>query len=66
MSNLSKQSYPVAADEIERIDKLKKYQVLNEDDEPAFERLVELAKLFFDMPIVTLVLMRALQRTIQL
>lgn len=57
MSNLSKQSYPVAADEIERIDKLKKYQVLNEDDEPAFERLVELAKLFFDMPIVTLTFM---------
>ena len=54
MSNLSKQSYPVAADEIERIDKLKKYQVFNEDDEPAFERLVELAKLFFDMPLVTL------------
>ena len=57
MSNSPKQSYPVAVDESERINKLKKYQVLNEDDEPAFDRLVELVKLFFDVPVVTITFM---------
>ncbi|MEL0620604.1 ATP-binding protein [Psychrobacter proteolyticus] len=57
MSNSPKQSYPVAVDESERINKLKKYQVLNEDDEPAFDRLVALAKLFFDVPVVTITFM---------
>lgn len=57
ISNLPKQSYPVAVDELERINKLKKYQVLNENDEPAFDRLVELAKLFFDVPVVTITFM---------
>ena len=57
MFNSPKQSYPVAVDESERINKLKKYQVLNEDDEPAFDRLVALAKLFFDVPVVTITFM---------
>ncbi len=57
ISNSPQQSYPVAVDEIERINKLKKYQVLNEDDEPAFDRLVALAKLFFDVPVVTITFM---------
>ncbi|QOD12268.1 response regulator [Psychrobacter sp. 28M-43] len=57
ISNSPKQSYPVAVDESERINKLKKYQVLNEDDEPAFDRLVALAKLFFDVPVVTITFM---------
>lgn len=57
ISNSSKQSYPVAVDEIERINKLRKYQVLNEDEEPAFDRLVELVKLFFDVPVVTITFM---------
>ncbi|WP_420229475.1 GAF domain-containing sensor histidine kinase [Psychrobacter sp. ER1] len=57
ISNSSKQSYPVAVDELERVNKLKKYQVLNEDDEPAFDRLVALAKLFFDVPVVTITFM---------
>ncbi|MBE0443010.1 GAF domain-containing hybrid sensor histidine kinase/response regulator [Psychrobacter sp. AOP29-E1-7] len=55
--NVPKLSYPVAADEEERIHKLRKYQVLNDDDDPAFRRLVELVKLFFDMPIVTITFM---------
>ncbi|MDN5561133.1 MAG: ATP-binding protein [Psychrobacter sp.] len=57
ISNSPQQSYPVAVDEIERINKLRKYQVLNEDEEPAFERLVELVKLFFDVPVVTITFM---------
>ncbi|MDN3453152.1 MULTISPECIES: ATP-binding protein [unclassified Psychrobacter] len=57
ISNSPKRSYPVAVDELERINKLKKYQVLNEDDEPAFDRLVALAELFFDVPVVTITFM---------
>lgn len=57
ISNSPKQSYPVAVDEIERINKLRKYQVLNEDEEPAFDRLVDLVKLFFDVPVVTITFM---------
>lgn len=57
ISNSPQQSYPVAVDEIERINKLRKYQVLNEDEEPAFERLVALVKLFFDVPVVTITFM---------
>ncbi|MGO2339695.1 MAG: ATP-binding protein [Psychrobacter sp.] len=55
--NIPKPSYPVAADEEERIHKLKKYQVLNDNDDPAFKRLVELVKLFFDVPIVAITFM---------
>ena len=36
---------------------MKKYQVLNEDEEPAFDRLVALVKLFFDVPVVTITFM---------
>ena len=54
ISNVSKHSYPVAADEAERIHKLKKYKVLNDNEEPAFQRLISLVKLFFDMPVVTI------------
>lgn len=57
ISNSPQQSYPVAVDELERVNKLKKYQVLNEDDEPAFDRLVALAKLFFDVPVVAITFM---------
>ena len=56
-SNLPKNGYPIAADEVERINKLKKYQVLNNNEEPAFARLTALAKLFFNMPIVTITFM---------
>ena len=55
--NLPKNGYPIAADEVERINKLKKYQVLNNNEEPAFARLTALAKLFFNMPIVTITFM---------
>ena len=55
--NSPKHSYPIAVDEIERINKLRKYQVLNDNDEPAFRRLIDLAKLFFDMPVVTITFM---------
>ncbi|WP_296236814.1 GAF domain-containing hybrid sensor histidine kinase/response regulator [Psychrobacter sp. UBA5136] len=56
-TNPAKISYPVAVDEAERIAKLKKYQVLNDNEEPAFKRLVDLPQLFFDMPIVTITFM---------
>ena len=49
--------YPVAAEDAERISKLKKYQVLNNNEEPAFARLTELAKLFFNMPVVAITFM---------
>lgn len=55
--NASKNSYPVAVDEAERINKLRKYQVLNDNDEPAFKRLIDLAKLFFDIPVVAITFM---------
>lgn len=55
--NSPKHSYPVAVDEAERINKLRKYQVLNNNEEPAFKRLIDLAKLFFDMPVVTITFM---------
>ncbi|KAF0568749.1 Two-component system sensor histidine kinase/response regulator hybrid [Psychrobacter nivimaris] len=57
ISNSSKQSYPVAVDELERVNKLKKYQVLNEDDEPAFKRLIDLARLFFEVSRVRITFM---------
>lgn len=50
-------SYPVAIDEDARIDKLHEYQVLNNNNEPAFERLTELVKSFFNVPIVTITFM---------
>ena len=49
--------YPVAAEDAERISKLKKYQVLNNNEEPAFARLTALAKLFFNMPVVAITFM---------
>ena len=49
--------YPVAAEDAERINKLKKYQVLNNNEEPASARLTELAKLFFNMPVVAITFM---------
>ena len=56
-SNLLENSYPIAIDEVERINKLKKYQVLNTNEEPAFARLTQLAKLFFNMPVVAITFM---------
>ncbi|WP_435949469.1 ATP-binding protein [Psychrobacter sp. DM8] len=50
-------NYPIAIDEADRIDKLHKYQLLNNDYDPAFARLTELVKLFFDVPIVTITFM---------
>ncbi|MGO1400315.1 MAG: hypothetical protein ACTHVI_03695, partial [Moraxellaceae bacterium] len=50
--NLSDIGYPVAVDDAERINKLKKYYVFNDKDEPAFNRLVDFVRSFFDVPIV--------------
>lgn len=47
-------SYPVAIDDKDRIKKLKEFEVLNEKEEPAFSRLTELVKLFFNVPMVTI------------
>ena len=49
--------YPVAANDAERISKLREYQVLNTHDEPAFARLTDLVKVFFDLPKVTITFM---------
>jgi signal transduction histidine kinase/ActR/RegA family two-component response regulator len=54
---LSIYDYPVAIDEDARIEKLRHYQVLNNDEEPAFTRLTELVKLFFNVPVVAITFM---------
>ncbi|WP_227514221.1 GAF domain-containing hybrid sensor histidine kinase/response regulator [Psychrobacter urativorans] len=51
---MSTYTYPLAKDEKSRIAMLKEYDVLNTNVEPAFTRLTELAKLFFDLPIVAI------------
>lgn len=51
---MSTYTYPLASNEKARIAMLKEYDVLNTNVEPAFKRLTELVKLFFDMPMVTL------------
>lgn len=50
-------TYPQAKDEKARIAKLQEYQVLNNNVEPTFERLSDLVKTFFDMPIVAITFM---------
>ena len=55
--NSPKHTYPIGLDEAERINKLRKYQVLNDNDEPAFRRLIDLAKLFFNTSVVTITFM---------
>lgn len=57
ISNLPERGYPIAEDEVERINRLKKYQVLNTNEQPAFARLTELARLFFNMPVVAITFM---------
>ncbi|WLP93961.1 GAF domain-containing hybrid sensor histidine kinase/response regulator [Psychrobacter sp. M13] len=54
---MSTLQYPSAVDEKYRIAKLHEYEVLNNDHEPAFARLTDLVKLFFDFPIVTITFM---------
>ena len=54
---MSLYTYPIAADEPERIAKLREYNVLNAKDDPAFGRLTELVKLFFEIPMVTITFM---------
>ncbi len=54
---MSSHNYPLATDEPLRIAKLHEYEVLNTYDEPAFSRLTELVKLFFDVPMVTITFM---------
>lgn len=54
---MSAYTYPIAADEAERIAKLREYDVLNTKADPAFGRLTELVKLFFDIPMVTITFM---------
>ena len=57
ITNVADLGYPIADDEVERIAKLKKYQVLNNKEESSFARLTELARLFFNMPVVTITFM---------
>lgn len=54
---MSTYPYPQAKDEKARIAKLHEYQVLNNDPEPTFERLSNLIKVFFDVPIVAITFM---------
>ena len=51
---MSTYSYPIAIDDKDRIKKLKEFEVLNEKEEPAFSRLTQLVKMFFDVPMVTI------------
>lgn len=50
-------NYPQTTDEEARIAKLHEYQVLNTKVEPTFERLTDLVKTFFHMPIVAITFM---------
>lgn len=50
-------TYLQATDEKARIAKLHEYQVLNNDVEPTFERLTNLVKTFFGLPIVAITFM---------
>ena len=54
ISNLPDLGYPIAEDDAERIERLKKYQVFNTNHESSFTRLTELAKLFFNVPMVAI------------
>ena len=54
---MSIHTYPLALDEHLRIAKLHEYDVLNTCNEPAFSRLTELVKLFFDVPMVAITFM---------
>ena len=54
---MSTYTYPIAADEKARIAKLREYKVLNSDVEPAFSRLTNMVKMFFDVPIVAITFM---------
>ena len=54
---MSTLQYPLAVDEKYRIAKLREYDVLNNDHDPAFARLTDLVKLFFNIPIVTITFM---------
>lgn len=54
---MSTLQYPLAVDEKYRIAKLREYDLLNNDHDPAFARLTDLVKLFFDIPIVTITFM---------
>jgi len=54
---LSIHTYPLALDEHLRVAKLHEYDVLNTCNEPAFSRLTELVKLFFDVPMVAITFM---------
>ncbi|WP_350656140.1 ATP-binding protein [Psychrobacter sp. S1-30-MNA-CIBAN-0213] len=54
---MSIHTYPLALDEHLRVAKLHEYDVLNTCNEPAFSRLTELVKLFFDVPMVAITFM---------
>ena len=54
ISNVPDFDYPIAEDDAERINRLKKYQVFNTNEESSFARLTELAKLFFNVPMVAI------------
>lgn len=54
---MSIHTYPLALDEQLRIAKLLEYDVLNTCNEPAFSRLTELVKLFFEMPMAAITFM---------
>ena len=54
ISNVPDFDYPIAEDDAERINRLKKYQVFNTNQESSFARLTELAKLFFNVPMVAI------------
>ncbi len=54
---MSIHTYPLALDEHLRVAKLHEYDVLNTCNEPAFSRLTELVKLFFNVPMVAITFM---------
>lgn len=54
---MSTNTYPLALDDQLRIAKLHEYDLLNTCNEPAFTRLTELVKLFFNVPMAAITFM---------
>lgn len=54
---MSGYTYPIATNEAERIAVLRNYDLFNAEQDPAFGRVVNLAKSFFDYPMATITFM---------
>lgn len=54
MSQTPIPAYPLPPNELKRLEQLKKYQLMQSEPEPAFDRITQLVKQFFDVPVVAI------------